>query len=221
MKPDEILERVSLPKGGTMVLKRWNNHIAIDVNGRSLMSSHEHASEDELGRLLAKKLAGIAAPKVLIGGLGLGYTLRAALDALPADAKVIVSELIPEVVRWQRGELGDLAGRPLDDPRVEVIVEDVGELIKFGRDYDAILLDVDNGPDALVSPKNSQLYKRAGLGRARAALKKGGILAIWSAFPSRTFTIWVKSVGFDVSLTRADATEARGPRYWIWWAKRV
>ncbi len=218
-QPDKILERIRLRGGGIMILKRWNDHLAIDANGRSLMSSHEHKSEDELGRRVAEKLKGVAEPKVMIGGLGLGYTVRAALDNLPAKAKVVVAELVPEVVRWSRGEVGELAGRPLEDPRVEVIVEDVGQLIRHGRDYDAILLDVDNGPDALVHPANSNLYKRAGLGRARMALRDGGFLAIWSTFPSRTFTHWLQTSGFEVSLTRAERSEG-APRYWIWWAKK-
>ena len=216
MSRDEVLERVILPDGKEMILSRWDSHIAISVGGRSLMSSHEHGSEDELGRLVAQRLAPIKAPRVLIGGLGLGYTLRAALDQLPAAARVVVAELVPAVVRWNRHEHGALAGRPLDDPRVRVIVDDVGRVIARRTRYDAILLDVDNGPDALTHDDNARLYKRAGLTRARTALRAGGLLAVWSAFPSRTFTTWLAEVGFTVEKLRATPTTPGGPRYYIW-----
>ena len=219
-KGETLIERVALPDGKEMVLSRWDEHIAIAVDRRPLMSSHEHGSEDELGRLVGARAQGVARPRVLIGGLGLGYTLRAALDVLPAAAKVVVAELVPAVVRWNRQEHGGLAGRPLDDPRVTVFVGDVAKkLVPTGR-YDAILLDVDNGPDALSHAGNANLYKRAGLTRARAALRPGGLLAVWSAFPSRTFTLWLKTVGFEVELVRATPTTPGGPRYYIWLATR-
>jgi spermidine synthase len=221
VKPDEVLERVTLPDGKEMVLMRWNEHIAISVGGRPLMSSHEHGSEDELGRLVAERIAGVAEPRVLIGGLGLGYTLRAALDVLPKTAKVVVAELVPAVVRWNKGEHGKLAGRPLKDKRVHVMIEDVGKVIAKRTKYDAILLDVDNGPDALTHDANAKLYKRAGLIRARAALRANGLLAVWSAFPSQTFTMWLREVGFHVEQLRATPSTPRGPRYFIWVARRV
>ena len=220
VKFDETLERVTLPDGQEMVLMRWDGHISIEVAGRSLMSSHDHGSEDDLGRIVAERLSGIARPRVLIGGLGLGFTLRAALDALPPAAQVIVAELVPAVVRWNRGEHGALAGRPLDDKRVEVKIEDVAKVIARRPTYDAILLDVDNGPDALTHAGNAGLYKRAGLGRAHAKLRAGGVLAVWSAFPSKTFTKWLESVGFDVALKRSRSTLPGGPRYYIWLAQR-
>jgi spermidine synthase len=219
---DEILERIQIRGGGTMLLKRADNHITIDVNGRMLMSSYEHASEDALGKALANKLVGVEKPRVLIGGLGLGYTLRAALDALPKNAEVVVAELVPEVVAWQKGPYGTLAHRPVNDPRVEVIVEDVGQLIQHRQNgYDAILLDVDNGPDALVTPTNQRLYTRAGLGRARAALRPNGLLAVWSAFASRTFTHWLVESNFSVKLERPEPATLGGPRYYVWWARKA
>lgn len=219
MNDDEVLERVILPDGKVMALTRWDTHIAISVDGRSLMSSHEHGSEDELGRVVAERLAGVKAPRVLIGGLGLGYTLRAALDRLPRTARVVVAELVPEVVRWNRGVHGKLAGKPLADKRVRVVVDDVGRVIAKRGTYDAILLDVDNGPDALTHDANARLYKRAGLMRARAALRPKGLLAVWSAFPSRTFTRWLREVGFTVEQLRATPTTPGGPRYYIWVAR--
>lgn len=221
MKSDEVLARVTLPGGKEMRLTRWDGHIAVEVGKRSLMSSHEHGSEDELGRIVGALVTAVARPRVLIGGLGLGFTLRAALDVLPPKAKVVVAELVPEVVAWNRAEHGALAGRPLDDRRVQVVVEDVAHVIKRGAaTYDAILLDVDNGPDALVHPGNAGLYKRAGLLRTRKALRPGGTLAIWSAFGSRTFTAWLVEVGFDVELVRSQPTTPGGPRYYIWIARQ-
>ena len=221
MSRDVVLERVTLPDGQEMVLSKWDEHIAISVGGRSLMSTHEHGSEDELGRIVAARLEGVAAPRVLIGGLGLGYTLRAALDALPAAARVVVAELVPAVVRWNRGEYGAFAGRPLSDPRVELVIDDVARVIARRPLYDAILLDVDNGPDALTHADNARLYKRAGLVRAKSALRAGGVLAVWSAFASRTFTTWLEEVGFTVEKLRATPTTPGGPRYYIWVARRA
>jgi spermidine synthase len=218
---DQVIERVTLADGRDLVLMRWDDHIAIEVGGRSLMSSHDHGSEDELGRVVADRMAGIAAPRVLIGGLGLGFTLRAALDDLPPAAEVVVAELLPAVVRWNRGEHGVRAGRPLDDRRVELVVDDVAAVIKRSRELDAIVLDVDNGPDALTHKGNANLYKRAGLARTRDALRPGGTLAVWSTFASKTFTTWLETVGFEVELVRAASTLPRGPRYYIWLATRV
>ena len=218
MNDDVVLERVKLPDGKEMVLTRWDQHVAISVDGRPLMSTHEHGSEDELGRVVAQRLAGVRAPAMLIGGLGLGYTLRAALDALPADAKVVVAELVPAVVKWNRAEHGAHSGHPLRDRRVELVVEDVGVVIGKRRRYHAILLDVDNGPDALAHDANAKLYTRAGLVRTKASLRAGGVLAVWSAFPSKTFTRWLSEVGFTVEQRRATPTTPGGPRYYIWLA---
>ena len=213
---DVVLERVKLADGKEMVLTRWDEHVAISVDGRPLMSTHEHGSEDELGRVVAERLAGVRAPRMLIGGLGLGYTLRAALDVLPRDAEVVVAELVPAVVRWNRGKHGAYSGHPLRDRRVELIVDDVAKVIGKRRRYDAILLDVDNGPDALTHAANAKLYQQAGLVRAAAALRAGGVLAVWSAFPSKTFTRWLANAGFSVDQLRAAPTTPGGPRYYIW-----
>lgn len=215
---DVVLERVKLPDGKEMVLTRWESHVAISVGGRPLMSTHEHGSEDELGRVVAERLAGVRAPRMLIGGLGLGYTLRAALDVLPQDARVVVAELVPAVVRWNKAEHGAYSGHPLRDRRVKLVVEDVGKVIAKRTKYDAILLDVDNGPDALSHDANAKLYKRAGLLRTKASLRPGGVLAVWSAFPSKTFTRWLSDVGFGVEQLRATPTTPGGPRYYIWLA---
>src|SRR4051812_41394199 len=156
------------------------------------MNSRDHSSEDELGtqtvaRVTAKQ------PRILIGGLGFGFTLRATLDALPAGAHVDVVEIVPAIVRWNRTILAHLAGNPLGDPRVTVIEDDVANVIKKSTGYDAIILDVDNGPDA-VYEGNAVLYKQRGLMAARAALVPGGWLAVWSSFASKTFTTWLREV---------------------------
>lgn len=221
MATGRVLDRVAVPGGARLVLRRAGEVLAIEADGELLMSSADHASEDALGAAVGARLAAAGAPAVLIGGLGLGYTLRAALDRLPAAARVTVAELVPEVVRWNREVAADLAGRPLDDPRVTVVVGDVAAALASEAAYDAILLDVDNGPDALTHAGNARLYTRAGLARARAALRPGGLLAVWSSFPSETFTAWLAGVGFEVRLERAPTARPRGRRYYIWMATRA
>lgn len=220
MKADEVLARVTLPDGKEMTLVRWDRHIGIEVGGRPLMTSHDHGSEDELGATVGEAVRGIARPRVLIGGLGLGYTLRAALDLLPATARVDVAELVPEVVAWNRGAQGKLAKRPLDDKRVKVLIEDVSEVIKRSTGYDAILLDVDNGPDGLIRAANDRLYSRAGLEAAKAALKPGGILAIWSAAPDPAFKRRLTEAGFtvDEAMVRGRSN-GKGAHHTIWFAR--
>jgi spermidine synthase len=215
--PNVVIERVASPLG-EMVLSRRDNDFSIRVAGVELMNSHNHASEDELGRIATAPLANHAAPRLLVGGLGLGYTLRAALDTLPATAQVEVAELVPEVVRWNRTVLGFLAGNPLDDPRVRVIEADVAHVIAGATaHYDAIVLDVDNGPDGLAKT-NAVLYQRAGLATARSALVPGGVLAVWSSFASPTFTTWLAETGFTA---RVERIRAHGATHYIWLARRA
>lgn len=215
MIPNVILERVQTPLG-EMTLSQRGNDFSIRVAGVELMSSVNHRSEDELGTLTCTPLAPLRAPRVLIGGLGLGFTLRAALDVLPRGAHVEVAELIPAVVRWNRTVLGHLAGQPLVDPRVTVIEGDVGAVIaRATAPYDAIVLDVDNGPDGL-GRHNDGLYKRAALVAARRALVDGGLYAVWSSFESPTFTKWLAAAGFTVELQKI---KARGATHWIWMAR--
>jgi spermidine synthase len=154
---------------------------------------------------------------VLIGGLGMGFTVRAALDTLAADARVVIGELVPEVVAWNRGPLAPLAGAPLEDPRVEVIEGDVAALIGRARgSYDAILLDVDNGPDAFTAPSNANLYGVPGLERARRALVSGGRLGVWSVEDDRAFTGRMRGVGFAVDQHRIAPHPSSGARHVLW-----
>lgn len=206
--------------GSEMVLEREGTEVCIRIGPRTLMSSDVHDSEDELGRLIAEEVRGNASPRILIGGLGLGFTLRAALDDLPAGARVDVAELVPDVVRWNREECGLYAGRPLDDERVTLFVEDVAAVMaRSANTYDAIALDVDNGPRAITHPRNELLYKRAGLARANAALRPGGVLAVWSSFPSDTFTKSLEALGGTVDLVETSVGFG-APQHWIWLATK-
>src|SRR5690242_624883 len=205
--------------GGELTLSRRGEEYAIRVAGIELMNSRDHSSEDELGRAAVARIEA-KAPRVMIGGLGMGFTLRAALDALPATAHVEVVEIVPDIVRWNQGVLAKLAGEPLADPRVEVIEADVAHVIRKATDrYDAIVLDVDNGPDA-VYEGNATLYKRNGLAAAKAALVPGGWLAVWSSFRSSTFTTWLKEAGFAVELATLRHATRGGPTHFVWLAQR-
>jgi spermidine synthase len=218
---DDVLDRVKL-QGTEMLLLRSGAHVAIRVGKRTLMSSDTHDSEDEFGEIIAAAVSTVAKPRILVGGLGLGFTLRALLDRVTRAARIDVAELVPEVVKWNKARHGDYSGRPLDDPRVHLYVEDVAALIARSKPaYHAISLDVDNGPNAITHPNNEKLYRRAGLVAIRDALRPGGVLAVWSSFPSRTFTKSLEVVG-DVELVRTTPAFKGGPRYYIWLAtKRV
>jgi spermidine synthase len=203
-----------------MVLEREGTEVTIRIGYQTLMSSDAHDSEDELGRIVASVVAGVTAPRILIGGLGLGFTLRAALDGLPADARVDVAELVPDVVRWNREDCGLYAGRPLDDERVTLFVEDVAAVLaRSANTYDVIALDVDNGPRAVTHPRNELLYRRTGLARANAALRPGGVLAVWSAFSSDTFTRSLEDLGGTVELVETSVGVG-APQHWIWLATK-
>lgn len=168
----------------------------IRINGWELMSNRAHHSEDVLALLTCEQLCS-AAPRVLLAGLGMGYTLRALLDGLPQSARVVVAELLPEVVEWNRGPIGHLAGRPLDDMRVTIECCDVADLIRANRGpFDGIILDVDNGPEAVMVDGNRSLYTPAGLRLMRQALRPGGVLAVWAASPSDGFASSLCSAGF-------------------------
>jgi spermidine synthase len=207
--------------GLEMVLERDGAEVAIRVGHRTLMASDAHDSEDELGRLIASSVTEVAMPRILIGGLGLGFTLRAALDKLPPAARVDVAELVPDVARWNRAECGEYAGRPLDDARVTLFIEDIAAVIARSVDtYDAIALDVDNGPSAVVHPRNEQLYRRAGLARAHDALRPGGVLAVWSSFASELFTKSLEELGGTVEMVLTPRGSPDAPQHYIWLARK-
>ena len=211
-----------VPDGVEMRLMQCGDDFVIMLERDDLMSTHVSSSEQALATMTRDRLGRTAAQEWLIGGYGLGFTLRAALAVVDADATVTVSEIVPEVIEWARGPMAGLTAGCLDDPRVMVIEDDVAMLIDAACDaYDAILLDVDNGPDGLTRCVNDRLYGHAGLRAAKAALRSGGILAIWSAYPDNAFGNRLREVGFAVE--EADVCEAAddaGARHVIWFATK-
>ena len=220
----EELDTAEIPNGGgTLRLLRRGDEFSIRIGGTQgdLMNSRTHGSEDALGTLACAHCSNSGSAEILIGGLGMGFTLAAALEALPPTAKVVVAELVPGVEKWNRELLGMCAGNPLSDDRVEVQISDVGRLINHATDaYDAILLDVDNGPEGLTHSDNDSLYSLTGLECAYNALRKTGVLAVWSASKSPRFTSLLKKVGFKVDERQVRAHGGKGARHVIWLATR-
>jgi spermidine synthase len=201
-------------------LKRRGSEFSIMLGTNELMNSRLSGSEEALARLSCERIAGHHSPHILIGGLGMGFTLRAALAELGDDAKITVAELVPAVVSWARGPMAEVFGNCLDDPRVTIREDDVGLLIRSNAAaYDAILLDVDNGPEGLTREGNDALYSTAGLNSAHAALKPGGVLAVWSQGPDSGFTRRLSQAGFSVEEVKVRANGKRGARHVIWIAK--
>jgi len=217
MKPWELLGETRTPDGTTMTLTRRDTEYVILADGKSLMSSRMHGSEEALATFACRRVRTAEQPCVLVGGLGMGFTLRATLDLLPPDATVVVAELLSAVVEWNRGPLAPLAGHPLRDRRVQVVVGDVADtmLSSPGR-FDAVLLDVDNGPAAFAASGNAGLYTDRGLATTRAALKVGGVLAVWSARDDRKFEQRLRYGGFSVEVERVRGRLKKGgPRHVI------
>jgi spermidine synthase len=211
MKPWELLGETVTSDGTTLTLTRHDRELVILANGRPLMSSRMHGSEEALATFGCRRACALEEPSVLIGGLGMGFTLRAALDLLPPAATIVVAELIPAVIDWNRGPLGPLADQPLNDRRVQVIEGDVGATVRASRArFDAILLDVDNGPSALTATTNDDLYNDRGLAATRAALKPGGTLAVWSSREDRRFEQRLAYGGFEVETERVRARLKKG-----------
>ena len=206
MKPQIVLATTETPDGGSMGLYQHDEGFAIKINGLPLMSSRQHESELALARLGCAHLVKQDAPHVLIGGLGMGYTLRQTLDMLGAGAKVTVSELLPDVVDWNREYFKELNGQPLEDKRTELIVGDIFPLLSSAEDrFDALLLDIDNGPSATTDTSNSQLYTREGIEMCKRALRKDGSLAVWSAEPSKAFEELLVSCNLQVRRYKVPA----------------
>lgn len=220
MKPIEVLARATTPDGEEMKLWRRDGVWSLDVGGAELMSSRTHGSERALATLACAPIADRQRPRVLVGGLGFGYTLCAALDALPANAEVVVAELFDLVIDANRGEAGELAGRPLDDPRSVLVREDVHDALARGP-FDAILLDVDDGPEAFTLRRNRRLYSESGLARITTSLAPGGVLAVWSAGPDDAFLARLRSAGFAARVETARGRDGgRGNRHTIFLAQR-
>ncbi|OHD05748.1 MAG: spermidine synthase [Sphingopyxis sp. RIFCSPHIGHO2_12_FULL_65_19] len=217
----ELIGTAAVPGGDELRLYRRGGDFIIAIDRNELMSSRMSGSEEALATMTCDRLRSPDKAHLLIGGYGMGFTLRAALARLGPDAKITVAELVPEIVDWARGPMADLAAGCLDDRRVELVIGDVATAIAAAtRRYDAILLDVDNGPDGLTHPANDRLYSPAGLATAKAALKPGGILAIWSAAPDARFKARLGAAGFRVEEVGVRArSNGKGPRHVIWFAR--
>lgn len=199
------------PDGTVMKLAQRDDEYVILAGGKTLMSSGMCGSEEALATLACSRAAALERPSVLVGGLGMGFTLRATLNSLPPDATVVVAELVPEVVEWNRGPLGPLAGSPLEDTRVRIETRDVALVLKSSAGkFDAVLLDVDNGPAAMTSSENAWLYDDQGIAAALGALKRGGVLAVWSAREDRKFEKRLRHGGFAVEVERVRGRSKNG-----------
>jgi len=211
VQPFELLAETLAPDGAVMKLVRRGDEYIILADGATLMSSRAHGSEEALATLACQGLASARRASVLVGGLGMGFTARAALDLLAGDATVVVVELVAAVVEWNRGSLGALAGHPLKDRRVRVEIGDVtGKLRSSWGQFDAVLLDVDNGPAAFTALGNAGLYDREGIAAARAALKMGGVLAVWAAQEEQKFAQRLREGGFEVRVRRVRGRLTKG-----------
>jgi spermidine synthase len=206
----KFLESAAVPDGSELRLYQRGDHFMIRAAGTELMASQDYASEEALASLACQQVGEQRYVRFLIGGLGMGYTLASALRQLRSDAEVVVAELVPDVVRWNREHFGHLASYPLEDERVCLHQGDVAQLLRGARnEYDAILLDVDNGPEGLTRVKNDWLYGTAGLRNARLALRENGVLAVWSAAHDDGFSARLRRAGFEIEVCRARRHEGR------------
>lgn len=225
MLPRETLATAQIPDGGELTLVSHGRDFIIMLGRDELMGTRMQYSEEQLALLTLKELDK-PAPRVLIGGYGMGFTFRAALTGVGEKGEVVVAEIVSEVLEWAEGPLSELTGDCLKDPRGDVVLCDVAALIDDANDgtcgkFDAILLDVDNGPDGIVRDPNDRLYTRTGIAKAKDALNPGGILAIWSAAPDHKFTRRLMDGGFEVEVREVRARpNNKGPRHTIWFARK-
>ncbi len=221
MKPWETLGEALAPDGTRITLARRDTEYVILANGQLLMTNRMHASEEKLAAVACEALGARPGLRVLIGGLGMGYTLRTALDNLPADATVVVAEIMPIVVGWNQGVLGPLAGHPLGDARVDVDVRDIAETLRSNRaGFDAIMLDVDNGADAIAVTTNRGLYGSRGMRALHDALRPQGVLTVWSEGDDKALGRRLRAAGFTVEMRRVRARDrAKGPKHTIFIAR--
>ena len=223
MKARELLATAQVPGGEELRLFRRDRDYMIVLDRNELMNSRMSGSEEQLATLTCARLRNKTNPRLLIGGYGMGFTLRAALAVLPEQASVVVAELVPEIIAWARGPMAELTAGCLDDPRVTVVEGDVAAAIVTARgSYDAILLDVDNGPDGLTRAGNDSLYAASGLAAAKAALVRGGILAVWSAGDDPAFTRRLNASGFAATVSQVRArANGKGAHHTIWLAESL
>jgi spermidine synthase len=224
MKPWRVLGIAQIPNnGGELKLSQRDQEFSIRLSGirGELMNSRVHGSEEALAELACKRLLDVADAQVLVGGLGMGFTLATALESVASTATVTVAELIPEVVEWNQGALGDCAGNPLQDRRTQIHLGDVGQLLtEKHQSFDAILLDIDNGPEGLTHEDNSWLYSTQGVNAMYQALRPEGIVTIWSAGPDPMFTIRLKKAGFKAETRTVRARPGKGSRHTIFLAQK-
>ena len=223
MIPWKLIDTAQIPgNGGELQLHQRSTEFSISiVGGGVLMNTRAHGSEDALADVTCCKISDRPQPRVLIGGLGMGFTLAAALKQLGDNAEVVVAELIPAVVKWNQGPLGEHAGNPLRDKRSSVREGDVAKILRADyQTFDAILLDVDNGPEGLTRKKNDWLYSMDGLTESYTALRPKGLLAVWSAGPDRNFTERLRKVGFSVKQVKVREHKNKGGHHTIWLAER-
>ena len=225
MLPRIELAKAKIPDGDSLHLVSHGSDFIIMIGREELMSSRMQFSEEQLAELTLERVKAVQ-PRVLIGGYGMGFTLRAALARMAAKSEVVVAELVADIIDWARGPMAELTGDSLSDPRLAIEIADVAAVIDDASDgtiarFDAILLDVDNGPDGLVRDGNEQIYSRTGLARARDALNEGGVLAVWSAAPDHRFTRRLKDARFEVEerFVRARPNN-KGPKHTIWFATK-
>lgn len=222
MIPRILIDSAQIPGGGELRLFQRGEEFSIMLGNNELMNSRLSGSEEALATLPCERLSSRAASRILIGGLGMGFTLRAALPLLDSSAEIIVAELVPAVVKWARGPMAELFDGSLSDPRVTIKTADVFNLISGHQDqFDAILLDVDNGPDGITHASNDRLYNVAGLKAAKGALRSGGILAIWSSAPDAKFTRGLTKAGFAVEENPVRGRGKRGAHHMIWMAVKA
>jgi spermidine synthase len=219
MKPTLCIASTRTPDGAQLDLMEHDGDYSFRIHRQDLMTSRQHQSELELADLTCNRLRGLHRIAVLIGGLGMGYTLRRAEDLLTRDSRIVLVELLPDVLEWNRSRIGHLAGHPLRDPRVEVVQGDVARQIREASDtFDAILLDIDNGPDALTHPGNRTLYSSEGLAACRRALREDGALAIWSAASDKRFESRLSRIFENVRRYRVPAyagSRTQGRFIWV------
>ncbi len=222
MTPRIHIGSAQVPGGEELRLYAHGGDFMIVLGRNELMSTRMRGSEEALAVMSIARLEGVRAPHLLIGGYGMGFTLRAALAALGPDARLTVAELIPEIIAWANGPMAELTAGCLEDPRLALRMGDVGDVIAAATaSYDAILLDVDNGPDGLVRDANDRIYARPGLLAAKRALRPGGVLAIWSAAPDNRFKRQMKLAGFDVEEVMVSARgNGKGPKHVIWFGRK-
>jgi len=224
MIPTILLGKAQIPNdGGELNLTQHDGEFIIGLTGvhGDLMASRMHCSEDALSELGCAHLNGVEEARVLVGGMGMGFTLAAALKATTSTSEVLVAELVPEIIEWNKGPLGECAGRPLDDSRTKVYLGDVAELFLPKRaSFDAVLLDVDNGPEAFTHDDNGDLYSIDSLHAIRDSLRPNGVLAVWSAWHEPSFTKKLKKVGFNASFKTVRAHKGKGSKHTIYLAKK-